>query len=86
MGFFPGCIDPKFSGENAFDHLQQQMGFGLGQQWQRHTPQQPRKYTHRNSNWIQQRIRQLQQMKSASSQAVFNVGANNQNVVRDIVM
>lgn len=66
---------------------QQQMGFGLEQQGQqRHTPQQPRKYTHRNSNWRQQRIRQLQQMKSASSQAVFNVGANNQNVVRDIVM
>lgn len=81
---------------------QQQMGFGLEQQGQyqgqyQHQTQQlyqqrqqqqqrPRKYTHRNSNWRQQRIRQLQQMKSARSQVVSNVGANNQNVVRDIVM
>ena len=61
------------------------------QQWQQQRqqlqmPQQPRKYTHRNSNWRQQRIRQLQQMKSARSQVVSNVGVNNENVVRDIVM
>jgi hypothetical protein len=74
---------------------QQQMGFGLEQQGQnqgqyqqqtQQRQQRPRKYTHRNSNWRQKRIRQLQQMKSARSQVVSNVGANNQNVVRDIVM
>ena len=71
---------------------QQQMGFGLEQQgqnqgqYQQQTQQRSRKYTHRNSNWRQQRIRQLQQMKSARSQAISNVDANNQNVVRDIVM
>ena len=58
-------------------NIQQQYGFDHQIQ-----NQQPQKYTHRNNNWRQQHIRQIQQMNSSRSQDV----SNNENVIRDIVM
>ena len=64
-------------------NIQQQ--YGLDHQIQNQQPQkytQSQKYTHRNNNWRQQRMRQIQQMNSSRSQVL----SNDDNVIRDIIM